>query len=348
MFKSNHLRIGQEVVKIVNMSAEKQPALPPSHRAANRANQVLLADVARAYYIDGRSKVEIAGDLSLSRFQVAKMLDEARRVGVVSIHIRDPRNRLSGLDEELGSLLDLHVRVVEAADNAGSDTERVGIAVMDLIKGLVRPRMTIGIAWSRALDAAARFIPDLPACNIVQLAGSLGGYGPGLIPRMMAHLGEHPDIHTYPISAPLVVDEPATARDLMRQSEIADALSMADELDLAVVAIGAWKEGESTVWDKVSQRDRDTGTAAGAVAEISGRLVGSDGTAVHTDLDDRTIGATLDQLARATEIIAVARGAGRLDAVLAAIKANLVTVLVLDSSLALALLEHLKSHEANE
>jgi DNA-binding transcriptional regulator LsrR (DeoR family) len=134
----------------------------------------------------------------------------------------------------------------------------------------------------------------------------------------------------------------------MRQSEIADALSMADELDLAVVAIGAWKEGESTVWDKVSQRDRDTGTAAGAVAEISGRLVGSDGTAVHTDLDDRTIGATLDQLARATEIIAVARGAGRLDAVLAAIKANLVTVLVLDSSLALALLEHLKSHEANE
>lgn len=334
--------------KIGTMSVEKQPAHRPGHRAVDRANQVRLADVARAYYIDGRSKVEIAADLSLSRFQVAKMLDEARRLGVVSIQIRDPRNRLSGLDDELGSLLGLQVRVVEGTDGVGRDnSERVGIAVMDVIKGLVKPRMTIGIAWSRALDAAARFIPDLPACNIVQLAGALGGYGPGLIPRMMAHLGEHPDIYTYPISAPLVVDEPATARDLMRQPEIADALSMADRLDLAVVAIGAWKEGESTVWDKVSQRDRDTGTAAGAVAEISGRLVGSDGTAVHTDLDDRTIGATLDQLASATDVIAVARGAGRLDAVLAAIKANLVTVLVLDSPLALALLERLKP-EAEE
>jgi DNA-binding transcriptional regulator LsrR (DeoR family) len=329
------------------MSVGNQPASQPG-RVVDRANQVRLAEVARAYYIDGRSKVEIAGDLSVSRFQVAKMLDEARRLGVVSIQIRDPRSRLSGLDEELGSLLGLQVRVVEVADSAGRDhSERVGTAVMDLINGLVKPRMTVGIAWSRALDAAARFIPDLPACNIVQLAGALGGYGPGLIPRMMAHLGENPDIHAYPISAPLVVDEPATARDLMRQPEIADALSMADRLDLAVVAIGAWKEGESTVWAKVSRRDREAGVAAGAVAEISGRLVGPDGMAVHTDLDDRTIGATLDQLAAATEVIAVARGAGRRDAVLAAIKANFITVLVVDGPLALALLDSVKP-PANE
>ncbi|MCU1580791.1 MAG: putative transcriptional regulator, MarR family [Microbacteriaceae bacterium] len=325
------------------MPVEKHPAQHPGRRAFDRANQIRLADVARAYYIDGRSKVEIAGDLSLSRFQVAKMLDDARRLGVVSIEIRDPRNRLSGLDEELGSLLGLQVQVVQVTDRGDRDnSERVGIAVMDLIKGLVKPEMTVGISWSRALDSAARFVPDLPACNIVQLAGALGGYGPGLIPRMMAHFAENPAIHTYPISAPLVVDEPATARDLMRQPEIAEALSMADRLDLAVVAIGAWKEDESTVWEKVSSRDRDAGAAAGAVAEISGRLVGSDGTAVHTDLDARTIGVTLDQLAAATEVIAVARGAGRLEAVQAAIKAELITVLVLDSPLAVALLESMK------
>jgi DNA-binding transcriptional regulator LsrR (DeoR family) len=69
--------------------------------------------------------------------------------------------------------------------------------------------------------------------------------------------------------------------------------------------------------------------------------------AVHTDLDDRTIGATLDQLAAATEVIAVARGAGRRDAVLAAIKANFITVLVVDGPLALALLDSVKP-PANE
>jgi DNA-binding transcriptional regulator LsrR (DeoR family) len=69
---------------------------------------------------------------------------------------------------------------------------------------------------------------------------------------------------------------------------------------------------------------------------------------VHTDLDDRTIGATLDQLARAREVIAVARGVGRLDAVRAAIKANFITVLVVDSPLALALVESLTHHATNE
>ena len=312
----------------------------PRRRELDRATQIRLADVARAYFLDGRSKVEIAADFSLTRFQVAKMLDDARGYGIVSIEIRDPRNRAAGLEDELAAVLGVQrVEIVDVTNgDLGDNAERVGIAVMELIRELVRPGMTVGISWSRALDSAARFLPDLPPCNIVQLAGALQVYGPGFIPRMMAQLSENPRIHTYPISAPLVVDEPSTARDLMRQPEIADALSLANDLDLAVVAIGAWKANESTVWDKVSQADRDAGTRAGAVAEISGRLVGAMGEPIHTDLGQRTIGVTIEQLANATQVIAVARGVGRVEAVVAAVKSNVVSCLVLDSSLAAAIL----------
>jgi len=321
----------------------KGPAEAKPRRELDRATQIRLADIARAYYLEGRSKIEIAADLSLSRFQVAKMLDDAREFGVVSIRIMDPRNPASGLDELLAERLGVdQVRVVEASDSArANNADRLGLAVMDLLKERVRPHMTVGISWSRALDIAARFLPDLPPCDIVQLAGALQVFGAGFLPRVIAQLGESPGIHTYPIYAPLIVDEKSTALDLMRQPEIAEALARADQLDLAIVAIGAWRAGESTVWEKVSPADRAAGDAAGAVAEISGRLIGADGQAVHTSLDERTIGVRVVQLVAATQVIAVARGIGRVDAVIAASKAGIVSCLVIDSALAAALAERL-------
>ena len=51
------------------------------------AQLVLTASVARRYYLDGRSKVEIAEEFALSRFKVARLLDDARSSGLVRIEI---------------------------------------------------------------------------------------------------------------------------------------------------------------------------------------------------------------------------------------------------------------------
>src|SRR5918998_5302812 len=52
------------------------------------ARVVLTASVARRYYLDGRSKIEIADEFGLSRFKVARLLDAARESGLVRIEIR--------------------------------------------------------------------------------------------------------------------------------------------------------------------------------------------------------------------------------------------------------------------
>ena len=51
---------------------------------------MLTASVARRYYLDGRSKIEIAEEFSLSRFKVARLLDDARSSGLVRIEIGHP------------------------------------------------------------------------------------------------------------------------------------------------------------------------------------------------------------------------------------------------------------------
>ncbi|WP_423920176.1 sugar-binding transcriptional regulator [Frigoribacterium sp. 2-23] len=309
----------------------------------DRERWILLADLARAYYLDDLSKVEIATRFDLSRFQVAKMLRQARDQGVVAIEIRDPRR--PSRDDDLAEALGVdRVQVVDVAEPGGGAggadrdaTERVGTAVMGALRQTLRRGMTVGISWSRTMDLAAKFLPDLPTCTLVQLAGALQVPGSGTLPQVISNLGASPEITTLPIHAPLVVDKASTARDLMGQPEIAEALHRADTLDLAVVAIGAWRRGESSVWEKVSDADREAADSAGAVGEISGRLFDAEGRAVSTPLDERLIGVRFDQLARTPQVIAVAHGAGRAPAVLAACRAGFITHLIVDSTLSEAL-----------
>src|SRR5689334_22806885 len=51
------------------------------------AELVLAAAVARRHYLAGQSKVEIADELGLSRFKVARLIDFAREAGIVRIEI---------------------------------------------------------------------------------------------------------------------------------------------------------------------------------------------------------------------------------------------------------------------
>ena len=44
------------------------------------AQLILMASVARRYYLEGKSKIEIAEELGLSRFKVARLLETARQV----------------------------------------------------------------------------------------------------------------------------------------------------------------------------------------------------------------------------------------------------------------------------
>jgi len=69
---------------------------------------VLAARVARQFYLEGVSKVDIADQLGISRFRVARLLDSARESGMVRIEIGLPGGSLdAGLSAELCSAFGL-------------------------------------------------------------------------------------------------------------------------------------------------------------------------------------------------------------------------------------------------
>lgn len=308
-------------------------------RQLSLRQRVVLADVARAYYLDNRSKVEIAAQFGVSRFQVARLLDDARASGIVSIEIHDPRRPRTELERDLAELLGIDaVRVVEDRSDGMPPGERVGATVFGQLAEAIRPGLTVGLAWSRTLDAAARHLGDLPPSTIIQMTGAFESEGGGTFTRLLMQMNQRAGVTVYPLYAPLVVDAPSTARDIRRQPVVAAALERAERLDLAVVAIGAWLPGESSVWVRVSDDVRRACTEAGVVAEFSGLFIDRAGRPVRTPLDGRTIGISIEHLRNAGRVIGFAYGAARAEAVLAAGRSGLFDTLIADVALADALL----------
>ena len=85
----------------------------------------LLARISSEYYLDNRSKVEIGASYGVSRFQVARLLTEAREKGIVEIKVHFP-SRVSGADiRRIESSLGIGEVVV--ADTSGDAAQDRGV-----------------------------------------------------------------------------------------------------------------------------------------------------------------------------------------------------------------------------
>lgn len=296
----------------------------------DRDELVLMRDVSIDFHIEGKSKVEIGAQRGLSRFRVARLLSAARDLGMVKISIELPEESRRDLDGALESALGVPVVVSAAHSDLQQRRDLLARSVADQIRSRAREGMTLGVSWSRTIEAAARHIESLPPCEVVQLVGAQPVEGSGNSLELIQQFKRLPGVRTVPIWSPLVVSDPGTAHGLRQQPQIATALRRADSLDVAVVAVGGWSPQASTVYPTLSSADLDTISPQNVVGECSGRLFDADGHDVHTALEDRVVAVTLAQLRATPTVIACGFGPGPAPAIRAAVRGGFAGVVVLD------------------
>lgn len=307
------------------------------------AQLVLTASVARRYYLDGRSKVEIAEEFSLSRFKVARILEDARATGLVRIEIGIPGGPIDiELSHRLMATLGLtHCVVVDTPDGEPAALrEQLGSAAAELLTEIVTPDDVLGLAWARSVSAMATALHRLAHVPIVQLTGALARSDVDAssieLVRDVARISGGPAYFFY---APLAVPDPATAAALRRQPEVAQAFSKIEKVTRAVAGVGAWAAAQSTLYDATAEPERRALARAGVCAEVSGVLLDGAGAPVPAPLTERMIGITADQMRAVPEVIAIAYGMAKTAAVLAAVRGGMVNSLVTHTALATALIE---------
>jgi DNA-binding transcriptional regulator LsrR (DeoR family) len=325
-----------------NRSNEQEGGAVAKQQEAGPAALVLTATVARRYYFDGESKSDIADKLGLSRFKVARLLEQARASGLVRIEL-DYRGELD---------LDLSVRLAEAyglqhcvvVDSPEDDSAllrtNLGRAGARLLSEIVHIDDVLGLAWARSLMAMRTSLTRLAPCPVVQLTGALSR--PDVdesaieLVRDVARTSNGPAFYFY---APMILPDAATVRALRTQPEVARAISRFGDVTKAIVGLGAWQAGQSTVADAVTERERQEMYDLGVRGELCGIQLDAEGNAVTTALTERLIGIDAEGLRAVPEVIAIAYGVPKAHAVRAALRGGFATSLITHRAMAWELLD---------
>ncbi|WP_414943026.1 sugar-binding transcriptional regulator [Amycolatopsis sp. cmx-11-32] len=318
------------------MSGKKQnPGLVESLR---------LAAVARRFYEQGASKLEIADEFGISRFKVARMLDTARESGIVRVgfHLPSPVDLV--LSEEIRAAYRLdRVLVLERAPEPESREvarRKIGTLAAQLLAEIVTPGDVLGLSWARSVNAMTDAIQSLPKCPVVQLCGVQAGMD--MRDRSVETVGRVASVsggQAYPIFGPLVLPDRRTTETLRRQPGIAETFGQFKNLTKAVVSIGAWKPEESTVFDALDETERGAIAKRGAKAEVSARLFDADGTPMSTGLAHHVLAISAEELLAVPEVIALGYTEPKAEAIDAVLRSGMVSTLITDAAAAVPLLK---------
>lgn len=310
-------------------------------------DRALMLDAARRFYLGDESKVSIAADLGISRFKVARLLEQARESGLVRIEIAGEESIDVRLSRELEQALGLrHALVIDTSAGHGAAELRdaIGRAAAQDLETRLTDRDVLGLPWSRTVSSMVAALRSLPPLPVVQLSGALTLPGmestPVDIVRDAARVSGG-QAHLF--YAPLVAADAASASMMRRQPGVADAFDHIAQVTVAVVGIGMWQAGESTIFDLAGDEERSALRSAGAIGEISGSFIDEHGAPVSGALAERIISISVPQLRAIPEVIGLVTGARRHTVVAAAVSAGLVDSLVTDAALATALLRHVRS-----
>ena len=137
----------------------------------------LLADVAEMYYVEDLTQAEISRVIDMTRSAVSRMLTEARKKRIVEISVRRPLRFDAGLETALQERFELQSAHVLAGQR-GYDYDRLrrqlGQTAAGVLKELLRPQMSCGVAWGTTVSATIEALdvpPDPVPMQIVQLVG---------------------------------------------------------------------------------------------------------------------------------------------------------------------------------
>ena len=304
---------------------------------------LMLSLVAQRYFLEDRSKVQIAEEIGVSRFRVARMLEQARELGIVHISVEAPPDVDLDASRRLAERYGLRQALVLSGVDGDPDRTRtqLGRACSSLLTERLTESDVLGVSWGRTLHALAQVVDPLPRCDVVQMVGTVPAVDLGLNSMdLVRRIGEATGGTTHALHAPMVVDSPDLARALRESDVVRSTTEMFARITCALVGIGSWQQDRSSVEAALPARVASRAAAAGALADICSTVLDADGSVLEDPrVADWCVSITTDQLRRIPHVIAIAGGAEKAPAIAAALRAGLVHTLVTDRAAARLLLD---------
>ncbi len=293
----------------------------------------------------------VAHHLEVSRSTVSRLLQEARDQGIVQITVNSPMEDGGPITTELERTFGVHVHVVPTlqADSALNRLNAVASAAAGRLTDLMGPGKTLGIAWGNTTSALVQALQPSPqpGSRVVQINGAANALDPGTlyadsIISTAAAAFEATAIH-FPV--PAFFDYPETRRALWRERSIRNVLGAIADCDVALFSVGAMDpQLPSYVYSGgyLSKKELLQANQDGVVGDICTVLIREDGSS-NMPLNERASGPAPAALRKVPVRLCAVAGVAKAAPLLGALRAGVITHLVVDSELARAVMRRHRS-----
>ncbi len=292
--------------------------------------QALLVYAAMQNLQHGRSTLEIAEELGVSRFKVSRMINQARDSGLIEIvsnlrpaidvNLSKRLKEAFGLREALvvtpASPSDLHAR------------EAIAESAAKYLLDHVHEGSLLGLGPGRTIIEMCDRVDRFPKCDVVQLTG-VATKAPSDSIQSIYKLSGLAGGVMFPLHAPLLATSEEAARAITSQPTVQESLLRIDKVDMSVLTIGGLPRSSLLADMLLESGELADLLAEGAVAEMGTTVIRSDGEIIRT-LDARAIGVTTEQLRRIPFRIGLGGGESKHQAVLATLRSGLMDMIVTD------------------
>lgn len=306
-----------------------------------------LLTASSMYYLQDIKMETIASHLHMSRSSVSRLLKQARASGLVEITLRPTPTRAPGVSQYIASQFGVDVYVVPVTD-AATDEERleqVAMTTARMLTGWFDSDMILGVAWGTTLGAIARHLSKKPTrgSSIVQLNGAANNRTSGVeyVGNLMSRFGDAFDATVNLFPVPAFFDYAETRRAMWRERSVARVLDVQHRADIALFSIGAVAgEVPSHVYSAgyLEREDIETLESEGVVGDVCTVFLRADGTYEDLTLNERATGPTPAELRRVPRRVCAVAGDSKVVPLLAALRAGVITHLVVDEQTAMQLM----------
>ena len=299
--------------------------------------EVLLIKTAWYYYIENLTQQRVSELLGISRMRVMRLLEKARSTGVIQFTIRKDSAKRMEAEKLLATKFSLKdVCIVPDPSERSKDAANANVsrAAAMYIHNRLEANRFINIGYgdttSRVLNSLATFAEEPISC--ISLTGGVNNY----LPNMQSQVF---NARLYLIPAPLIVSSREMVKAIQEEGSVQEIRRMLKPSAFTVIGIGGMT-GDATVFNSgvLNHNEMLYLRRQGAVGDVLSHFIDAAGNLVETEIEEKLISTPLPTLKGLDNVIGVAAGLDKVEAIHAALLGEYVDILITDEATAQALL----------
>jgi DNA-binding transcriptional regulator LsrR (DeoR family) len=306
-----------------------------------------LTRMASLYYLEGKTQVEVARTLGISRQKVQRLLRQAKDLGIVEINIKTLTAVSRDLEKKLKRIFDLDNALI--ADSYPDGEERRQ-SVARAAAGYLERHLSEGMVVTLGMGRNTGGIPDFyhPSrsidCTFVSAMGSSPHVGESINPNDICQkLAANSGGRAIHLHAPAYVESERVRDILYAQQVVGPVLKKAKKADIAIVGIGTPSDDATLVrMDCISTTEARRLAKSGAVGDVLGAFFDEDGRLIDLEEHGHLVGLTLQDLRSIHTVVAVVSEKGKSKAILGALRTGIIHILITDSDNAMEVMRMIR------